>query len=171
MNAKKSLIKLTELVHSLAFEDFQELGPGFKEDTFQKALAVSFRHAGIQYLKETNIEVFFKHESLGVFRLDFVILPQKIQEWRLSDPVVIETKVASGIKNDARLQLKNYLLSLPLNNAPAINKANDGIILNWRNNLEASEAPEDEHVEIELWTMGSGKNMKLLHDNAPAKTD
>ena len=66
--------------------------------------------------------------------------------------MIIETKVASGIKNDARLQLKNYLLSVPLNNAPAINKAKDGIILNWRNNLDALESLEREHIDIELWS-------------------
>ena len=130
MNTKKSLVNLTNYIHELAFESYQELGPGFKEDTFQKALAISFRHAGIEYLKETNIEVFFKKESLGIFRLDFVVLAQKNNDWKLSEPVIIETKVASGIKNDARLQLKNYLLSVPLNNATAVNKAKDGIILN-----------------------------------------
>jgi GxxExxY protein len=165
MNTKKNLIKLTEFIHELAFESYQELGPGFKEDTFQKALAISFRHTGVQYLKETNIEVFFKKESLGVFRLDFVILPQKIGNWRLSDSVIIETKVASGIKNDARLQLKNYLLSVPLNNASTLNKARDGIILNWRNNLDALDTLEDEHIDIELWTMSSANDMKLIHKN------
>ena len=165
MNTKKNLIKLTEFIHDLAFESYQELGPGFKEDTFQKALAISFRHTGVQYLKETNIEVFFKKESLGVFRLDFVILPQKIGNWRLSDSVIIETKVASGIKNDARLQLKNYLLSVPLNNASTLNKARDGIILNWRNNLDALDTLEDEHIDIELWTMSSANDMKLIHKN------
>ena len=165
MNTKKNLIKLTEFIHELAFESYQELGPGFKEDTFQKALAISFRHTVVQYLKETNIEVFFKKESLGVFRLDFVILPQKIGNWRLSDSVIIETKVASGIKNDARLQLKNYLLSVPLNNASTLNKARDGIILNWRNNLDALDTLEDEHIDIELWTMSSANDMKLIHKN------
>jgi GxxExxY protein len=165
MNTKKNLIKLTEFIHELAFESYQELGPGFKEDTFQKALAISFRHTGVQYLKETNIEVFFKKESLGVFRLDFVILPQKIGNWRLSDSVIIETKVASGIKNDARLQLKNYLLSVPLNNASTLNKARDGIILNWRNNLDALDTLEDEHIDIELWSMSSANDMKLIHKN------
>jgi GxxExxY protein len=165
MNTKKNLVKLTEFIHELAFESYQELGPGFKEDTFQKALAISFRHTGVQYLKETNIEVFFKKESLGVFRLDFVILPQKIGNWRLSDSVIIETKVASGIKNDARLQLKNYLLSVPLNNASTLNKARDGIILNWRNNLDALDTLEDEHIDIELWSMSSANDMKLIHKN------
>ena len=166
MNTKKSLVNLTNYIHELAFESYQELGPGFKEDTFQKALAISFRHAGIEYLKETNIEVFFKKESLGIFRLDFVVLAQKNNDWKLSEPVIIETKVASGIKNDARLQLKNYLLSVPLNNATAVNKAKDGIILNWRNNLDASEGVQGEHVDIELWSLGSDKEMKLIHQNA-----
>ena len=165
MNTKKNLVKLTDFIHELAFESYQELGPGFKEDTFQKALAISFRHTGVQYLKETNIEVFFKKESLGVFRLDFVILPQKIGNWRLSDSVIIETKVASGIKNDARLQLKNYLLSVPLNNASTLNKARDGIILNWRNNLDALDTLEGEHIDIELWTMSSANDMELIHKN------
>ena len=169
MNSKKNLLKLTTLIHQLAFEAYEELGPGFKEDTFQKALAISFRYAGVEYLKETNIEVFFKGESLGVFRLDFVILPQKINTWRLSDPVVVETKVASSIKNDARLQLKNYLLSMPLNNAPTISKAKDGIIGNWRNNLVASEKEELEHVDIEIWSMAKGNAMKPVgsHEEKP----
>ena len=166
MNTKKSLVNLTNYIHELAFDSYQELGPGFKEDTFQKALAISFRHAGIEYLKETNIEVFFKKESLGIFRLDFVVLAQKNNDWKLSEPVIIETKVASGIKNDARLQLKNYLLSVPLNNATAVNKAKDGIILNWRNNLDASEEVQGEHVDIELWSLGSDKEMMLIHQNA-----
>ena len=169
MNTQKNLINLTNYVHELAFESYQELGPGFKEDTFQKALAISFRHAGIEYLKETNIEVFFKKESLGVFRLDFVIAPQKIGSLKLTNPVIIETKVASGIKNDARLQLKNYLLSVPLNNAPAINKAKDGIILNWRNNLDALESLEREHIDIELWSMGSAKTLKRIYSNEADK--
>ena len=82
MNNEKELIKCTSQILSLAEEVYKELGSGFKEDTFQKALSISFRHAGIKYLKETNIEVFFKKESLGVFRLDFIILPQKLdQKW------------------------------------------------------------------------------------------
>lgn len=167
MNTKTNLVKLANRVRELAFESYQALGPGFKEDTFQKALAISFRHAGIEYLKETNIEVFFKEESLGVFRLDFVVLPQKIEDCRISSPVVIETKVAPSIKNDARLQLKNYLLSLPLNNAAAVNKARDGIILNWQNNLDAMESVSQDNLDIEMWTMGNNKEIKNIYTSGP----
>jgi GxxExxY protein len=170
MNTKKNLILLLDKVHSLATDSYRTLGPGFKEDTFQKALAISFRHAGIHYLKETNIEVFFKNESLGVFRLDFIILPQKHDAWRLSNPVIIETKVAPSIKNDARLQLKNYLLSIPLNSAPAINKATEGIILNWRNNLDVLDTAGENHVDIELWAMTAKTGIKLLHSKSDVES-
>ena len=167
MNTKKNLLSALAAIHNLATESYKELGPGFKEDTFQKALAISFRHAGIHYLKETNIEVFFKNESLGIFRLDFILLPQKHKDWRLSQPVIIETKVAPAIKNDARLQLKNYLLSIPLNNAPAINRVSEGIILNWRSNLDVSNEAAKEHVDVELWSMKDNKKIRKVYPYPP----
>ena len=92
-----------------------------------------------------------------------MVLPQKIEDCRISSPVVIETKVAPSIKNDARLQLKNYLLSLPLNNAAAVNKARDGIILNWQSNLDAMESVSQDNLDIELWTMGNNKEIKNIY--------
>ena len=52
---------------------------------------------------------------------------------------------------------------MPLNNAATINKAKDGIILNWQNNLDASEVIQVENVNTELWTMGKAKDMRLIH--------
>ena len=77
MNTRKDLIKVTEEIHKLALSAFESLGSGFKEDTFQKALSISFRKEGINYLKETNLEIFYQKESLGVFRLDFLLPKQK----------------------------------------------------------------------------------------------
>ena len=71
--------------------------------------------------------------------------------------------MAPSIKNDARLQLKNYLLSLPLNNAAAVNKARDGIILNWQSNLDAMESVSQDNLDIELWTMGNYKEIKNIY--------
>ena len=59
-----------------------------------------------------------------------------------------------------------WALDLPSVMATAVNKAKDGIILNWRNNLDASEGVQGEHVDIELWSIGSDKEMKLIHQNA-----
>ena len=82
MNNKEQLIKCSEHVLSLAEEVYGELGSGFKEDTLQQALAIAFRTANIKYLRETHLEIFFRKESLGLFRLDFLktwaLFPQSI---------------------------------------------------------------------------------------------
>ena len=81
----------------------------------------------------------------------------------LKSPIVIETKSTSKINNDAHLQLKNYLLSLPRNDSKELKDIKEGILLNWRNNLE----PTDKGMagtEIELFSF-KNKRIKLLHSN------
>ena len=159
MNDKKQLINCAKQIEMLGVEIFNELGSGFKEDTFQKAMAICFRQKKIKYLKETNLEIFFKDESLGVFRLDFLLPAQKTKVWELKEPIIIETKVGAGIKNDARLQLKNYLASLPNNSSDTLNRIRDGIIINWRGNDDALSKDSTNGVDLELWSM---KNKKLV---------
>ena len=156
MNNTKELLKFASLLKKLANNAYKELGSGFKEDTFQKALSICFRLHGIDYLKETNIEIFFKNESLGVFRLDFLIPPQKHKSFLLKKAVVIETKVSVSIKNPARLQLKNYLESLPKNKSEIFKSVSEGFILNWHDGADAEEIPQN-GVDLELWRLRSKK--------------
>ena len=92
MNSQEQLVKFTNQVSSLAIEVYEELGSGFKEDTLQQGLAIAFRQARIKYLRETHLEIFYKKESLGLFRLDFFIPAQKNKKWELKHPDIIETK-------------------------------------------------------------------------------
>lgn len=62
MNDKKQLLKCTRHIQKLTEESYVELGANFIEDTYQKALAFSFHQEKIKYLKEANIEIFFKEE-------------------------------------------------------------------------------------------------------------
>tara|TARA_A100001015_G_scaffold286443_1_gene355123 strand:- start:4782 stop:5291 length:510 start_codon:yes stop_codon:yes gene_type:complete len=163
MNSKRDLVKVTEEINKLALAAFQSLGSGFKEETFQKALSISFRKEGIMYLKETNLEIFYLKESLGVFRLDFLLPKQKNKKFTLKKPIVIETKAVSEIRDSDRLQLRNYLFSLPLNQSEVLSEVTEGIILNWRNNIyiDKEDAIQTE-VEAELWRMKKNK-MHLIH--------
>ena len=77
MNDIKELEKFQNHLYELATEVFEELGSGFKEDTLQQGLAIAFRQSSIKYLRETHLEIFYKKESLGLFRLDFLIPAQK----------------------------------------------------------------------------------------------
>tara|TARA_Y100001970_G_scaffold199483_1_gene242643 strand:- start:2746 stop:3237 length:492 start_codon:yes stop_codon:yes gene_type:complete len=163
MNNKKELIKCTNHILVLAEEVYRELGSGFKEDTLQQGLAIAFRGAKVNYLRETHIEIFYKKESLGLLRLDFLLPAQKHKKWELKSPIVIETKSTSKINNDAHLQLKNYLLSLPRNDSKELKDIKEGILLNWRNNLEPTDKGEA-GTEIELFSF-KNRRFKLLHSN------
>lgn len=157
MNNKKELIKCTNHVLKLAEEVFKELGSGFKEDTLQQALAISFRKSKVDYLRETHIEIFFKKESLGLLRLDFLLPAQRHKKWELLSPVIIETKSANKLNNDAYLQLKNYLLSLPRNESKELRNIKDGILLNWKSNLD----PNDKGLSGTEIALLSYRNKKL----------
>ena len=163
MNNTKELIKCPNHILALAEEVYRELGSGFKEDTLQQGLAIAFRGAKVNYLRETHIEIFYKKESLGLLRLDFLLPAQKHKKWELKSPIVIETKSTSKINNDAHLQLKNYLLSLPRNDSKDLKDIKEGILLNWRNNLEPTDKGEA-GTEIELFSF-KNKRFKLLHSN------
>jgi len=48
---------------------YKELGDGFDEDIYQRALAYEFRKAKVKYMRETNIETFYR----GIFQEHFKI--------------------------------------------------------------------------------------------------
>ena len=158
MNDKEQLRKCTQQILELAENVYSELGSGYKEDIYQKALAIHFRKKKIKYYKESNIEIFFQGESLALFRLDFLIPAQKNRRWQLKDPIIIETKAVPSLNDNHRLQLKNYLLSCPKNSSESFKKAKQGILLNWKNELDDISKDEDiEGVQLELFTLKAKK--------------
>ena len=163
MNSTKELVKCTNHILALAEEVYQELGSGFKEDTLQQGLAIAFRDSNIKYLRETHLEIFYKKESLGLFRLDFYIPAQRNKKWKLVNPIIIETKSVGRLNTDSRLQLKNYLKSLLRNTSEELKYIKEGILINWNNKqdpLAIQNNPQD--VEIELWTLKKKKFQKIF---------
>ena len=51
MNTQKNLVNFATFINDIAGEAFDELGSGFKEDTYQKALAISLRKKKLNILK------------------------------------------------------------------------------------------------------------------------
>ena len=163
MSDKEDLIKCTQQILKLAENVYSELGSGYKEDTYQKALAIHFRKQKIKYYKESNIEIFFQGESLALFRLDFIIPAQKNRRWQLKNPIIIETKAIPSLNDNHRLQIKNYLLSCPKNSSESFKKVKQGFLLNWKSGLDdVSEDDDKEGVEIELYTLRAKKLSRLF---------
>ena len=163
MNDKKHLLKCTKEILALAENVYHELGSGYKEDIYQRALAIQFRKKKIRYYKESNIEVFYEGESLALFRLDFLIPAQENKRWQLNNPIIIETKAIPHLNNTHRLQIKNYLLSCPKNSSESFKNVKQGFLLNWKAGLDDNSGDGDkEGVEIELYALRAKKLFKMF---------
>lgn len=122
----KAHIKALALqIKSVGEEVNRNLGCGFNETIYQNALAIEFRKKKIDYLKEVNIEIFYKGESVGVDRPDFIVT--RIEGRR--DPILLELKVADKITDNHRSQLKSYCTSLPKNNNPMLAGFAGGVLM------------------------------------------
>lgn len=138
-------------IKSIAEEVRSHLGAGFNEVIYQNALAIEFRRAGIEYLKEVNIEIFYKGESVGVDRPDFIITRIK----NFKNPFLLEIKVADKITDGHRIQLKSYCTSLPRNTNPVLRNFSGGMILAF------PDKNVDEHAGVKVFLVDAGFNVLI----------
>jgi len=61
----------TYAIIGAAMQVHREMGPGFREATYQKALALELAAAGVPHEREVPVEVWYRRQSLGTFRADF----------------------------------------------------------------------------------------------------
>jgi len=95
---------LTYRIIGLAMEAHRELGPGFPEEVYKRAMMVAMNTAGLAYNRELKIEVEFREETVGDFKLDFVVERQIVVEFKAVDALhpahvqqVISYLAASGL--------------------------------------------------------------------------
>jgi len=157
----KSLKVFISYLEKLANEVYLTLGDGFSEDIYQKAFSFEFRNKGIDYLRETNVEIFYKDQMVGLGEIDFYFPAQKNKYFSLSKPVILETKYLAKLNDSARSQLRQYLMSTKKNKTKAINKLEYGLLLNWQKDAEYEDTREtpDEPIQIELWKYTEKNNL------------
>lgn len=149
----KDLNKLITKLEALALEVYKILGDGFSEDMLQRALAFELRNTGIDYLRETSVEIFYKDQMIGLGEIDFYFPEQKSKAFSLAKPVILETKYIAKLNDPARGQLRQYLMSARKNKTKVISKLEYGILLNWQKDAEYDEtrtSPKDP-IQLELW--------------------
>lgn len=154
-------------LEKLAKVVYKELGDGFDEDLYQRGLAFEFRQAGINYLRETNIETFYKNQMLALRELDFLLPKQKHKKFNLTTPTIIECKYDAKISDRHRSQLRQYLKSIPLNSTAELKLINHGILLNWQktNVYDETRIASETPIQIELWSYDKKNDMKLIERN------
>jgi GxxExxY protein len=124
---QKQIVTAADKIKEIGNEVRRNLGCGFNETIYQNALAIEFRQAGIHYLKEVNIEIFYKEEGVGADRPDFIIT--KIGRQKIS--FILEIKISDKITDDHRTQLQSYCTSLPKNDNPVLRNFAGGLILSF----------------------------------------
>jgi len=91
--------EVTEKIIGAAFEVYRELGYGFLERVYQKAMQVELQRAGLKAELERKIQVRYKGVVVGDYEADLVV----------ADSVIVELKVAKNYNSEDEPQLLNEL--------------------------------------------------------------
>ncbi len=92
--------QLTFQIIGAAMEIHNQLGPGFKEEVYEKALWVELNQRGIATERQYQVTIEHNNENVGMFYLDMLV----------DDKVVVEVKALSHqLTNDELAQVINYL--------------------------------------------------------------
>ncbi len=90
---------LTRAIIGCAFQVSNELGAGFLESVYEKAMLVALKDGGIAAVSQKPIEVTFRGQTVGTFLADLLV----------EDKVIVELKAAKAIAPEHQAQTINYL--------------------------------------------------------------
>lgn len=91
--------ELTYKVRRAIFNVYNELGPGFKENIYQKSLKEEFKKCHIPFQTEKNIDIFYHNKKVGNYKPDFII----------DNKIIVELKAIPFIGKLEKKQVWHYL--------------------------------------------------------------
>ena len=103
--------QLTGQILEACFEVSNELGIGFIESVYEKALQVALLQKGISVVRQIPLHVSFRGVMVGDFTADMII----------DGKVLLELKAADALSNQHFAQLLNYLKATRIEVGMAIN--------------------------------------------------
>ncbi len=78
---------------------YNELGPGYKESIYRKALAIEFKNKMINFTEEKQIAITYHDKKVGVYIPDFIV----------NEKILIEVKAVDFMPRIYEEQLYTYL--------------------------------------------------------------
>jgi GxxExxY protein len=90
--------QLTSKVIGAAIEVHSNLGPGFEEVIYQRAMELELQAANLSYAREEWIPIHYKDQKLGTRRVDFLV-----------ENCVDELKAKAELEDRDFIQAINYL--------------------------------------------------------------
>jgi GxxExxY protein len=96
--------ELTDTIIGVFYDVYTELGFGFLESVYRRALKLSLEAKGLKVEAEVPVPVFFRGTNVGDFRADLVV----------NQLILLELKTAEAIVKAHEAQLLNYLRATTL---------------------------------------------------------
>ena len=91
--------ELTSKILEAGFEVSKELGAGFLESVYERALLVALRQKGLNAVSQVPLQVKFRRVIVGEFYADILV----------ENKVLLELKAVSRILPEHKAQVINYL--------------------------------------------------------------
>lgn len=104
--------ELTDKIIGVFYEVYNELGHGFLESVYEKAMVIAFQEKGIRIERQVEVPVWFHGQQAGIFYADLSV----------EELVIIELKAARTLDSSHEAQLLNY---------PRATEIEIGLLLNF----------------------------------------
>jgi len=96
---REGLDDLIYRVIGCMIEVHRELGPGFLEKVYRRAVEIELRYAGITFDPEREISLQYRGQRVGIHRLDLFV----------ENELVVELKTVEGLHKKHYAQVRSYL--------------------------------------------------------------
>jgi GxxExxY protein len=93
------LEKLIPKVIGCMIEVHKDLGPGFLENVYHRAVEVELRRQGVPFETEKEIPIHYRGENVGIHRLDLYV----------AGGLVVELKTVEDVASIHYIQVRSYL--------------------------------------------------------------
>ena len=108
---------LTGKIIGCAMEVHRQLGNGFQEVIYQRALCIEMRLQKLDFSREHEMEIFYKQQHIGTRRVDFFV----------EGKVMVELKALVQLEDVHLAQAINYLEAYGLDIGLLINFGNTSL--------------------------------------------
>jgi len=105
---------ITEIIIGCAFEVINELGSGFLESVYEKAMVIALKQKSLNVKNQYPIDVFFRDEKAGEFYADILV----------EGKIIVELKVVRALAPEHQAQVINYLRATGMKTGLLINFGN-----------------------------------------------
>ena len=120
--------ELSYRIMGIIFKVYNDLGYGYQEKYYQRAVALEFDKEKIRYIREKEVKLTYNDKNIGKYFLDFIV----------NDRIVLELKIANYFHSRDIKQILGYLKATGLQLGILIIFTSKGIkykrIINIRDN-------------------------------------